>query len=102
MAVFSSITQAQVVQLVQQRLLALRAALDGVNDLFGWTSGVSAADLVTLGFSQADAGQILSAVADAHAEYLVHTTGQAPSTYPQVTGTPYVYAASQRLVLGPQ
>jgi hypothetical protein len=44
---------------------------------------------------------ILSAIADAHALWVIYTTGQAPATYPQVTG-PYVFGASQRAIIGPQ
>lgn len=87
---------------VQQKLIAHRKALADLADLYAWSSGTSAADLQAIGFSAADASALLSAIADAHAESVIHNTGQAPSTYPQVTGTPYPYGASQTTVIGPQ
>jgi hypothetical protein len=48
---------------------------------------------------QAAAG--LSAVADAHAEAILHSTGLPPDTYPQPASS-YPYAASQSQVIGPQ
>jgi hypothetical protein len=100
MAVFSPITQAIVTQRVQAKLSALRAALNDVADEYKWSSGVAAADLVALGFAQADASAILSAVADAHALALIYETGLPPGTYPQPPSA-YVYEASQAAVLGP-
>ena len=98
----SGLSQAQVLTMVQTALLQHRGGLEALEHLYAWSAGVSAADLVTaFGFSTDDASSILSAIADGHAEYLVHTTGQAPGTYPQVTGTPYVYSASQSSVIGP-
>lgn len=98
---FGSITQAQVTQVVTQRLYALQQALDAVQDLHGWSSGVSESDLVAAGFTAADATAILSAVNDANALAQIYATGLPPSTYPQPAGA-YVYAASQRQVIGPQ
>lgn len=86
---------------VQQRLIALRNALQDVSALYDWSSGVAAADLVALGFSAADAATLQSAIADAHALALIYTTGQPPNTYPQAASA-YVYASSQRQVIGPQ
>jgi len=86
---------------VTQRLLALRNALDAVQDLYGWSSGISLADLEAIGFSAADASSLLSAVADAHALAEIYSTGLPPGTYPQPASA-YVYAASQRQVIGPQ
>lgn len=86
---------------VAQRLLNLRNALDAVQDLYGWSSGLSAADLEAVGFSAADASTLLSAVADAHALAQIYSTGLPPGTYPQPSSA-YVYAATQRQVIGPQ
>jgi hypothetical protein len=95
-------TAAGVINTIAGVLARHRAVLNDINDLYAWTSGISAADLEALSgaMPSGDAGDLLAAVADAHAEYLIHTTGQAPSSYPQVTGTPYVYAASQVTVIG--
>lgn len=101
MAVFGGITQAQVTQAVTSKLIALRTALNDVADLHEWTSGLSEADLMNIGFAQADADAILSAVADASAVAQIYTTGLPPGTYPQPASA-YVYEASQAGVIGPQ
>lgn len=100
MGIFSPVTQAVVTQRVQAKLGALRDALNDVADEYKWTSGVSANDLVAIGFSSADANAILSAVADAHAVALIYETGLPPATYPQPASA-YPYEASQAAVLGP-
>lgn len=97
----SGLTQGQVLANIQNRLSALRQALEDVENLYGWSSGVSAADLEGIGFSPSDANSILSAIADANAVGQIYATGQPPSTYPQAASA-YVYAASQRQVIGPQ
>jgi len=86
---------------VQQRLIALRAALDAVADLHQWAAGIAAADLEAVGVSATDAPVILSAIADAAALESIYSTGLPPGTYPQPASA-YVYAASQRQVIGPQ
>lgn len=103
MSIFNSsqLTAAVVAGNVQQRLIALRSALEGVQDLAGWSSGVSAADLEAIGFSAADAATLLSAIADAAALADIYATGLPPSSYPQPASA-YVYANSQRAVVGPQ
>jgi hypothetical protein len=82
----ANLSGGQVLSLVQAALVRHRAALKDINDLYAWTSGITPADLEALpgNLSATDAGAILSAVADAHAEYLIHTTGQPPGSYPQV------------------
>jgi hypothetical protein len=100
-AVYGPITQAMVNQLVTQKLLALRVALHDVIDLYKWTSGLANADLVAIGFASADAGDILSAAADANALAQIDATGLPPSTYPQPASA-YVYATSRAAVIGPQ
>lgn len=97
----TGLTQAQVLASIQGKLVNLRNALDAVKDLYGWASGISAADLVALGFSTADAPTLLSAMADANALAQIYETGLPPSTYPQPPSA-YVYAATQRQVTGPQ
>lgn len=94
-------TQAQTLTMIQGKLIQLRNSLDAVRDLYGWSSGVAASDLVTLGFSSTDAATLLAAIADANAVAQVYATGLPPSTYPQPASA-YVYAATQRQVIGPQ
>jgi hypothetical protein len=103
LAIFNAAQQVSgsVIINVQAKLVALRKAFDDIATLYAWSSGVSSADLQAIGFSAADAATILSAIADAHAEYLIRTTGQPPGTYPQAASA-YVYAASQTQVIGPQ
>jgi hypothetical protein len=93
-------SKAQVLANVQTKLSQLRAALQDIDDVYSWSSGVSEADLVGLGFTPADADALLSAIQDAHAEHLIHTTGLPPATYPQPASA-YIYAASQNAVIGP-
>ena len=97
----TGLTQAQMLATIQGKLISLRNALEGVQALYGWSSGLSAADLEGIGFSPADAGALLSAMADANALAQIYAAGQPPSTYPQAASA-YVYAASQRQVIGPQ
>ena len=87
----------------QFKLKQLRQALADIQELHDWSSAVSASDLQSIGAADAtQANALLSAIADAAALATINATGQAPSTYPQVSGTPYVFAASQRQVIGPQ
>ena len=84
------------------KLSNLRFALEQANDLSAWAAGIVAADMQTgLGLSAADAQTLKGALADVGSLYTLFTTGQAASGYPQVTGTPFVYAAQSRLVVGP-
>jgi hypothetical protein len=72
-----------------------------VADSYKSTSGIAAADLVTLGFTSADASAILSAVADANAMNDYWTQGHPVSgNYPQPASN-YVFGTSAAQVLGP-
>lgn len=104
MAIFQAgITEAYIVNNAQAKLSALRSALQECANMQAWLAGIAQADLTSapISMSSADATALMSALADANAMNQIYTTGQAPSTYPQVTGTPYVYAASQRVIMGP-
>ena len=92
------LTAAQVTVQVQTALANHRAALEALQDLYRWSSGVAQSDLQAIGFSAADALTLLAAIADGNAEAELHFTGQPPSTYPQAAST-YVYASSQAQVL---
>lgn len=98
----NGMTQAQILASVQGKLNNLANAFEDINKLYRWSSSLAAADLeaAPLSFSAADATAIQTAINDAHAEFMIHTTGQAPGTYPQVTG-PYTYGTSQSALLGP-
>jgi hypothetical protein len=99
----AGITEQYIVNNAQSALVQLRDALDRVNDYYLWLSAYAATDLeaAPISMDSVSAGNVLSAFADAHALYQIYNTGQAPSSYPQVTGTPYVFGASQRIVIGP-
>lgn len=108
MAVFNpeGMTAQALINHIAQKLLAHRETLAALAELYKWSSGVSSADLAAMppdgpGMRVADADALLGAIADARAEYLVHTTGQAPGSYPQVAGDPYIYENSQNRVIGP-
>lgn len=99
----AGITEQYIVNNAQNALVQLRDALNRVNDFYLWLSAYAATDLeaAPVSMDSVSAGNVLSAFADAHALYEIYMTGQAPSTYPQVTGTPYVYGVSQRVIIGP-
>jgi hypothetical protein len=101
-ATSTGLSPAQIVSLIQAALVAHRDSLFNIAELYQWTSGLAVADMEAAGdLSAADAATYLSAVADAYAEYQNHLTGVPPSTYPQPTGQPYPYGASQARVIGP-
>lgn len=97
----TGLSQSQITGQVQQKLIALRAALDDCQALQQWSAGVPATDLEAIGYNAADASALQSAIADAAAVAAIYTTGLPPSAYPQPP-TAYVYGASQRQVIGPQ
>ena len=101
MAIYGQLTEAQINQLITQKLIALRDAMDAVRDLYVWTSGLANADLVAAGFASSDAGDILAACSDANALAQIYETGLPPGSYPQPSSA-YVYGASQAVVIGPQ
>lgn len=89
------LTQAQVLNNVQVILRNLRTALEQAEDLYGWSSGIAASDLETLGFDAGDAQDILNAIADANSLAGLYNGGSFSGTLP------YNFSASQRTVLGP-
>lgn len=91
----------QILLRVQNALMQLRAAYNNIEDVYKFTSGITAADLTGLGFSATDASDILAAIADAHAEIVLHNSGLPPASYPQPP-TAYVYSAAQNRVMGAQ
>lgn len=104
MAILNSanLTASQIVGGAITLLKQHRLVLDQLAEYYNWSAGITAADLEAAPFSldSATASGLLAAIADAHAEYAIHNSGQAPGTYPQVTG-PYIYAASQNALIGP-
>jgi hypothetical protein len=105
-AIYSQIQAGQIAGNAVGKLVALRAALRDVNDLYAWTSSASLADLEAVppagpGLIAADATMILTGLADANALWQFYATGLPPASYPQPPSA-YVYGASQRAVIGPQ
>ena len=95
-----NITPQGLIASVSQGLVIVRAAMDVAGDMYAWSSGVSAADLMAVGngsMSSDDANAILSALADAHALNRFYNTGIPDGTYP----SGYIFGASQRIVIGP-
>jgi hypothetical protein len=103
MAIFGAgnISIGQLVQQATSLLKSHRDILAAITNLHDWVSAQSTTDLEGLGISAADLGALLAAIADAAAEAQIHNTGLPPSTYPQPASA-YVYAASQRQIVGPQ
>lgn len=103
MTIFNASNQSagQIISNVQSKLLSIRIALDGIAELYRWSSGVAAADLQAAPFSMTatDAATLLAAIADAHALALIYTTGLPPASYPQPASA-YNYSASQSQVMG--
>ena len=98
MPVFGGTTQAQIVSSATARLQALRRALEDCQDMNLWLGAQSITDLGNAGFSTQDAGTLKSAFADAGALRDLYVLGTLDAGYT----LPYVFGASQRLVIGPQ
>jgi hypothetical protein len=102
MATTTGLSPAQVQALIIQALVNHRNALNQLQNLYKWSSGLQVSDMETAaGVSQADATTYLSALADGNAEAVTHFTGLPPGSYPQPAST-YVYGATQAQVIGPQ
>ena len=101
MAIYGGVTAASINANAQSALLQLREALARCTAFRQWLAAYSASDLVTAGIaSTADANDILGAFADADALNQIYLTGLPPGSYPQ-PGSAYVYASSQRVIVGP-
>jgi hypothetical protein len=101
-ATTTGLSPAQVVSLIQTKLIAHRNALNDLQDLYRWTSGLAVADMETAaGLSAADASTYLSAVADGNAEANTHYNGTPGGAYP-APSSDYIYANTQAQVVGPQ
>lgn len=96
MAIFGGISQAYVANNAQNKLQALRRALEDVTDFRAWLAAYSAADLVNLGFTADDAQAILNAFADAGELAALYNGGELGSYT-----LPYNFSASQRIIIGP-
>lgn len=91
-------TDAQVLGNTVNALIGLRKAYERIEELHSFTAGVAVADLTGLGLDPGTAQGILNALADAHGEYMIRTTGSDPRN----PGAGYIYAASQNQLIGPQ
>ena len=89
-------TQASITSRVRNALANYRDAMKPVEDEYNFLAGFSVSDLVTLGFTQTDAQDIKTAIADAHEEVVLHGGG-ALGTYV----LPYNFSAAQNRVIGP-
>jgi len=105
MAVFNAqnASAAQIITQVQVALAQFRTALQVAGSLYGWSAGVALNDLTAAppdgpGMAQADAQDLLSAIADANGLLALFTTG----TDPRNPGAGYNYGASVRRVIGPR
>jgi hypothetical protein len=99
----AGITEAYIINNAQQKLTALRDALVACEEFYQDSVApyaITDYEAAPISMDAASAQAIFTAFADANAMYQIYNTGQAPGTYPQVT-SPYVYAASQRIVIGP-
>ena len=91
MAIFGSITAANISSTAIAKLSALRTALQACSDYHTWLSAYSATDLQTAGFSAPDAQALLSAFADADELNVLYKGGTLGSYT-----LPYNFSASQR------
>lgn len=95
----SQMTAAFILGQAIQALKVHRTALEVVNDIYTWTSGITAADLqaAPINMSANDATALLNAITDAHNEYVNRNLGL-PATLP---ATGYKYGATQDALVGP-
>jgi hypothetical protein len=98
----AGITEQYIVNNAQSKLANLRDALIQCEQFNQWLIANAAADLEAAPVSMdvASATALFTAFADAHALYQIYTTGLPPISYPQ-PGSAYVYANSQRVIIGP-
>lgn len=90
-----------VVNRSQQFMINLRDTFESIADMQAWVVAQSDADMESIGFTAGDLSMLRSALADAAALGLIYTTGLPPGTYPQPASA-YVYASSQRQIIGPK
>ena len=102
MATATGLSGPQIIALIQQAFINHRNSLLTLQNLYAWSSGLTAAEMASAtGLSVTDAGTYQAAIADGNAESLTHFTGFPPVSYPQ-PASGYVYNASQSRVIGPQ
>lgn len=98
----AGITEAYIVNNAQAKLAALRNALEDCENFYLWLIANSQSDLeaAPISMDTASTSALFTAFADANALYQIYATGLPPSTYPQPASA-YVYATSQRVIIGP-
>ena len=98
----AGITEQYIVNNAQAKLAALRDALIACDQFNQWLITNAQADLeaAPISMDATSTAALFSAFADAHALYQIYTTGLPPGTYPQPASA-YIYATSQRTVVGP-
>lgn len=95
---FGQLNSGTTVTLISQKLAALRAACEDVEDVYQWLSAYTLSDLEAspLAWDPDDAQAILNALADAHDFY---QTGLGTTGFPTAT-PPYNFFASMRMITG--
>jgi hypothetical protein len=98
MPMFGQLNSSQTVNIIQQKLVALRSAFEDCEDTYQWLSGYALADLegAPLNLPSDDAQAILNAFADTHDLWM---TSQGVAEFPTAT-LPYNFMASQRMIPG--
>jgi hypothetical protein len=100
----AGITEQYIVNNAQNKLAALRDALEACHDYKQWLTAYAATDLeaAPVNMDSASATALFSAFADADALYQLYNTGDLtspPSGY--TTPGTYIFGASQRVIIGP-
>lgn len=95
---FGQLNPNQTVLQIQNKLAALRAAFEDVEDVYLWLSAYALADLESapLNLAADDAQDLLNALADAHSLWM---TAQGVTGFPTAT-LPYNFFASMRMITG--
>lgn len=98
MATFGMLNSANTINMIQQKLAALRSAFEDIEDVYLWLSAYTVTDLeaAPLSWAAADAQAVLNALADANDLYQV---GLGTTGFP-LASLPYNFFASQRMITG--
>jgi hypothetical protein len=98
MAMFGQLSPGATVQLITQKLAALRSAFEDCEDVYQWLSAYSLSDMeaAPLSLSAGDGQDILNALGDAHDLWM---TAQGEAGFPTAS-LPYNFFASMRMITG--
>lgn len=100
MPIFGGLNQVQVTNQIANKLAALIAAFEDLENTYQWCSAYALADLeaAPLSYAAADGQDILNALADAHDLWM---TAQGTTGFPTAV-LPYPFTASMRVIVGPR